>query len=137
MVWIRNHVPYNAVLAVSNDRTPDTLPVAPFDVEYPAFTEHRTFREGWWYTQRAGDVGRSAVATGEKDPYPERTALENAVFTRGDANAMRVMAKRYGVTHIVVSKSDGPVSPLTYRLGRVVYSNSAVDVIEVSPRLTR
>jgi hypothetical protein len=41
------------------------------------------------------------------------------------------MVDKYGVTHIVVSKKDGAVSPRAYRLGRLVYSNGAVDVIEL------
>jgi hypothetical protein len=37
------------------------------------------------------------------------------------------------VDYVVVSRKDGAVNPGVYRLGRLVYSNPAVDVIELSP----
>ena len=131
MDWIRDHVDQDAVLAVSNDRTPKTRALGPSDNDYPAFTEHRTFREGWAFTAKANEIGERKVAPGHVDPFPDRTALERAVFVHGDPGALRTMVERYGVTDIVVSKKDGKVSPRVYRLGRLIYSNPAVDVIEV------
>jgi hypothetical protein len=131
MEWIRDHLPADAVLAVSNDRTPSTRGLGPSDDDYPAFTEHRTFREGWKFTSRANEIGQIEVQLGRKDPFPERTRLENAVYSRADREALRTMVEQYGVTHIVVSKKDGPVSPRVYPLGRLIYLNGAVDVIEL------
>jgi hypothetical protein len=131
MEWIRDHLPTDAVLAVSNDRTPRTSYLGPSDNDYPAFTERRTFREGWKYTVKANEIGQIDVQARRKDPFPGRTTLENAVFSRGDPAALRTMVDRFGVTHIVVSKKDGPVSPRLYRLGRLVFSNGALDVIQV------
>jgi 4-amino-4-deoxy-L-arabinose transferase-like glycosyltransferase len=128
--WIRDHIPSDAVLAVSNDRTRHTRRLAATDATYPAFTEHQTFREGWYYTSRSDELGAARVAVGQRDPFPERTALENAVFRRGDSAALRTMVNHYGVSYIVVSKKDGPVNPRVYRLGRLIYSNGAVDVID-------
>jgi preprotein translocase subunit Sec61beta len=132
MDWIRDHLPNHAVLAVSNDRTPKTVRLGPSDGDYPAFTEHRTLREQWVYTERANDIGQVDTAALRVDPFPERAALERALFERGDARAARIMARRYGVDYVVVSKKDGAVNPRVYRLGRLVYSNGAVDVIELS-----
>jgi hypothetical protein len=131
MEWIRDHLDSDAVLAVSNDTTPHTEGVGPVDSDYPAFTEHRTFREGWDYTAKANEIGQREVFAGHEDPFPERTGLERAVFLRANPAALRTMVDKYGVTHIVVSKKDGAVSPRVYRLGRLVYSNGAVDVIEL------
>ena len=132
MEWIRDHLPARAILAVSNDRTPHTRDFGPSDATFPAFTEHRTFREAWGYTARANEIGEIDVFAGRKDPFPQRTALERAAYARADPAAVRTMADRYGVTHIVVDKKNGAVNPRLYRLGNLVYSNGAVDVIELS-----
>ncbi len=131
MEWIRDHLPADALLAVSNDRTPRTRDQGPSDAAFPAFTEHRTFREAWGYTARANEIGEINVFAGRLDPFPQRTSLERAVYGRADPAALRTMADRYGVTHIVVFKKTGAVNPRLYRLGRLVYSNGAVDVIQL------
>jgi hypothetical protein len=131
MDWIRDHLPDDAVLSVSNDRTPRTVRLGPSDGDYPSFTEHRTFREQWAFTAKGNEVGQRDTAALRVDPFPKRTALERALFERGDARAARIMARRYGVDYVVVSKKDGAVNPRVYRLGRLVYSNRAVDVIEL------
>ena len=132
MEWIRDHLPDDAELAVSNDRTPHTFRLGPTDSDFTAFAERRTFREAWSYTPRANAIGQRDVAAGRLDPYPKRTALERALFERADARAARIMERRYGVDYVVVSKKDGAVDHGVYRLGRLVYSNPAVDVIELS-----
>ena len=132
MIWIRDHLDHGSVLAVSNDRTPQTRPLAPVDNDFPAFTEDPTFREGWVYTARSNEIGETKVGFGQVDPFPARTALERAVFIRGDRQALEEMIRKYGVTDIVVSKKDGAVNPRVYRYGRLIYSNPALDVIAVS-----
>jgi len=133
MEWIRDHLPDDAVLSVSNDRTPHTVRLGPIDSDYTAFAERRTFREGWGYTPRANEIGQRDVAAGRKDPFPKRTALERNLFEHADARAARIMERRFGVEYVVVSKKDGAVDAGVYRLGRLVFSNPAVDVIELSP----
>jgi hypothetical protein len=132
MEWVRDHVPEDGVLAVSNERTRRTRYLGSNDGVYPALTEHRTFREAWSYTARANELGQVEVGLGHIDPFPERTALEQAVFARADPESLRTMVDRYGVTDIVVSTKDGAVNRRLYRLGRLVYSNGAVDVIDVT-----
>jgi len=133
MEWIRDNLPQDAILAVSNDRTPKTVRLGPSDGDYPAFTERRTLREEWAFTAKANELGQIDVAALRVDPFPERTMLERAVYGRADRTALREMEERYGVTHIVVSKKDGPVTPRLYSLGRVVFSNGAIDVIQLPP----
>lgn len=134
MEWIRDNLPDDAVLAVSNDRTPRTVRLGPQDGEYPALTEHRTFREAWFYTPEANELGQHDVNALRIDPLPHRTALERAVYGRADRKSLREMMEGYGVTHIVVSKKDGRVNRRLYSLGRLVYSNGALDVIELPAR---
>lgn len=131
MDWIRDNLPDDAILAVSNDRTPKTVRLGPSDGDYPALTEHRTFREQWAYTAGGNEVGQADAAALRVDPFPKRTALERNLFERGDPRAARIMERRYGVHYVVVSKKDGAVNPRVYRLGRLVYSNAAVDVIQL------
>jgi hypothetical protein len=132
MEWMRDHLPDDATLSVSNDRTPSTFRLGPIDSDYAAFAEHKTFREAWSYTPRANEIGQRDVAAGRLDPFPKRTALERNLFEHGDPRAARLMARRYGVDYVVVSKKDGAVDPRVYRLGRLVYSNPTVDVIELA-----
>ncbi len=131
MRWIGAHTPADAVLSVSNDLSPDTRGDAPIDEYFPAFSERRTFREAWMYTTKGNEAGPYDVYAGRVDPFPERTALENAVFRHGDRRALSTMMDDYDVTHLVISKQDGAVNPRVYRLGRRVYSNAAIDVIEL------
>lgn len=136
MRWMRDHLPDDSVLSVSNDLSPRTRSLGPLDLTYPAFTEHRAFLEGWVFTTRANEIGARAVMNRQKDPFPERRALERAAIRHADRAALRTMIDDYGVTHIVVSKKDGVVNPGVYRLGRRVYSNGAIDVIQVAPALS-
>lgn len=131
MRWIRAHTPDDAVLAVSDDRSPLTQSAGPTDEIWPAFTERRTFREAWVYTSKGNEAGARNVIERKKDPFPERTALERAVFRHADRGALRTMVQDFGVDYIVVSKKDGAVNPRVYRLGRKVFSNGAVAVIAV------
>ena len=107
MRWIRGHTPEDAVLAVSDDRSPATQSNAPTDEIWPAFTERRTLREAWVYTAKGNEIGASEVIARKKDPFPERTALERAVFGHADRRALRTMVRKYGVDYIVVSTRTG------------------------------
>jgi hypothetical protein len=108
-----------------------TQSAGPTDEIWPAFTERRTFREAWVYTSKGNEAGARNVIERTKDPFPERTALERAVFRHADRGALRTMVQDFGVDYIVVSKKDGAVNPRVYRLGRKVFSNGAVAVIAV------
>lgn len=131
MEWMRDHLDGDAVLAVSNDSTPNTQSFGPVDLTYPAFTERRTFREGWLYSPKGNEAGTLAVEERTKDPFPERHDLERAVFRHADRGALRTMIDRYGVSDIVVSRKSGAVNRRVYDLGTLVYSNGAVDVIRL------
>jgi hypothetical protein len=127
--WARDETDEDAVLAISNQRSVAGAEIAPLRAEFPAFSERRAFLEGWAYS-RDGLPFR-AVVERRVHPYPERRRLETRVFERGDEEALRTMTDLYGVTHLVVDLRDGPVRRRVNSMGRVVFSNASVDIIEL------
>ncbi len=79
------------------------------------------FLEDWSF-------GTSAIDKGARDPFPERVRLNNAVFAHADPGAMRTLANGYGVTHLIVDKAVGGVSPLLAHRTRLVFANREVAV---------
>jgi hypothetical protein len=135
-IWMRDNLDDDAVLAVSNQRTKAAKARSSLNVEIPAFAEHRTFHEGWGYSY----LFRSGVSTGGltkphaspiRDSFPEREALEDRVFRLADPRALREMRDSYGVTHLVIDRRDGRVPKAVYGFGRLVFTNGALDVIEL------
>jgi hypothetical protein len=129
--WIRRNTPTDAVLAVNNQYD-DRDHRRARDCVYPAFTERRVML--------SCDYGSGAVypALGdlrngeEKHPYPERFALNEAIF-RGDPVALRRAMAKYGVDYLVVDRlhalGDMPLAPIE-QLGRTVYANRHLLVIQ-------
>ncbi len=130
--WIRAHTPDDAVLAVDNLRTPSTRSYGPLYFYVSAFSERRTLMQGWEYTTKGSELGATAVQLLEEQPYPERLALEDAVFEQADAVALRTLQRRYGVTELVVDRANGKMSPELRSIAQLVYSNPALLVF--SPR---
>jgi hypothetical protein len=124
--WIPAHTDADAVLAVDNLRTPDTKIYAPLSFYVAALAERHTLLQGWEYSAASSRLGFTAVQNLEKQPFPGRLALEDAVFERGSAAALRTMERRYGVSMLVVDRKTGVFSPRFLRLVRPVYSNPAV-----------
>jgi hypothetical protein len=130
--WIRDNLPDDAVLAVDNLRAIRERWLGPANRDYPAFAERRTFLQGWAYSERAYVLNHHTDAfTGEKRLFRGRRRLQEAVFNDADRAALRKMIDRFGVTDLVLEHKDGPVNPRVYRLGRLIYSNGAIQVIAV------
>jgi hypothetical protein len=129
--WIRENLDEDAILSISNQRSPLAQAIPASHTEFPAFAERRAFYEGWVYSMEAVRIGRDDVLYGRAFPYPERRDLETRVLADADPQALREMRDDYGVTHIVVDRDDGKVNPGVYRFGRIVYSNRGVEVIEL------
>jgi hypothetical protein len=127
--WIKDETDTDAVLSISNQRSPQGRRLAPLRAEFPAFSERRTFYEGWVYS-RDGLSFRD-VAAGTVEPDPDRRRLEARVFNHGDGTALAELERDYGVTHLVIDRRDGPVPASVYSMGTLIYSNGAVDVIEL------
>lgn len=134
--WAREQTPEDAVLAVSNQRSPEGAALAPLRAEFTAFSERRTFHEGWAYSR--GELPFREVTAGDAQPHPDRLMLEERIFYNGDERALRTIRDDYGVTHLVVDRENGAVPAEVYSFGRLVFSNSEVDIIELgSPQSGR
>jgi hypothetical protein len=139
--WVRTNTPTNAVLGVNNYRDGSLYWFygwsIPDDFYYSAFAERRVFLEGWIYAQRSFELGEKQVFYGRRTPYPRRRALNDAVFQRSDRGALRTLAKRYGVTYLLVDRiHDDRVSPRLSQLAELAYANPDVAVYRV-PRALR
>jgi hypothetical protein len=130
-VWIRDNLDEDAVLSVSNQRTESGQAYGPVNLDFPAFAERRTFYEGWALTAGSVEVGAPDVVAAREFPYRARKNLEFRVFKRADPEALRAMREQFGVTHLVIDRRDGRVPKRVYRFGRVVFSNGAIEVIEL------
>jgi hypothetical protein len=132
--WLRHRTNPDDVIAVSNYSLDPNKPEFD-DLYYSAFAERRVFLEGWLYSikeQRLGD----SIVTGPNMPYPERLRLNDAVFQRGDRNALRTLVRNYRVRYLLVDLvHGGNVKPVAAR-GRLVFSNSDVAIYAVSSRDT-
>jgi hypothetical protein len=127
--WLRNRTSPDDVIAVSNYSLDANKPAFD-DLYYSAFAERRTFLEGWLYSikeQRLGD----SVITGPNMPYPERLRLNDAVFQRGDRNALRILVRKFGVRYLLVDLVHGDHIERVAALGRLVFSNSDVAIYAV------
>jgi len=126
--WVRDNTDEDVVVAVNNHV------IEGFSSRYfyySAFAERRAFLESWSYTVEAQEIGLERVEDGEELPFPERRALNDAVFDRGDSRALERMRADYGVDFLVVDKGHGSFSPKALELGATVFENDAVAVIEV------
>jgi hypothetical protein len=130
--WLRHRTAPDDVIAVSNYSLDPRKPAFD-DLYYSAFAQRRTFLEGWLYSikeQRLGD----SVITGPNMPYPDRLRLNDALFQRGDRNALRTLVRSYGVRYLLVDLvHGGHVKPVA-ALGRLVFSNSDVAIYAVPLR---
>jgi hypothetical protein len=113
--WIQSNTPTNSVLAVSLFSEENSHLARRCD--YSAFTERRLFLEGSHY-QRGRDPDELAF---------RRKLLAN-IFQNGDGSALRLLRKRFLVTHLVVDNSDSkpvnlPDVPLT-----LVFQNKTVQI---------
>lgn len=124
--WVRAHTSPKDVLA-TNIHTLDQG----YDSRYfyiSAFTERRVFLESWLYTSRTAAIGYVKVANGQLHPFPDRLALNTAVFDRADRAAMADLRRRYGVTRLVVVKLYGLGAPAVAAAGKPLFENADVAV---------
>jgi hypothetical protein len=129
LVWLREHSPTDAVIAVNNASITETGDWRYF--YYSAFAERRVFLEGWMYSDRTHEVGYAQAALGQVHPFPERLALTHRLFQAADPEALEIMTTRYGVRYVLVDKVHGGGAPGLASLGRVVFSNADVDILVV------
>jgi hypothetical protein len=128
LVWAREHLPEDAVLAVNNQTLSASGDWRYF--YYSAFAERHTFLGGWMYSDRTHAVGYNDAALGKVHPFPERLALNTAAFSSGRASAIEDLRAR-GVTHLLVDKVHGRAADALDATAMRIFSNSDVDIYAI------
>ena len=102
-----------------------------FEFNYAAFTERRIFPGGWGYSQRSKDDGYTEVSSGRLNPFANRLALNDAVFSDGSPAALETLRDEFGVRYLLVDRVNGPPSDLadSSAVGVPVFSNRDAAVI--------
>ncbi len=122
--WIRSHTPATAVLAVNNHYSDPSTYDSKY-LYYSAFAERRVFLESWHYT----DEGVAAARRSETiQPFPGRWRLNQAVFLHADRRAAEQLHARYGVDVLVVDRVHEHNALDLSPVGRLVFSNPAVEI---------
>jgi hypothetical protein len=127
LVWVRERTPTDAVLAVN---VHDTNRGRFDNFTHAALAERRVFLGGWLYSILTGETTPDEVARGAEHPFPERMRVNDGVFG-GDPDAAAVLVRDHGVDYLVVDKLHADPDPRVVRLGEVVFSNAAVDVVRL------
>lgn len=132
LAWIRANTSPRDVLAVNNTEERQGEFRLPIYFYYAAFAERRVFLEGWLFTAKAWNERGNVLRGTLPDAFPRRTALNDAVFERGDRAALDTLVRDYGVRYLVDDKLQGSGGARLRTLGRLVFSNPAVAVYRVS-----
>lgn len=136
LAWVRDHTGPDDVIAVNNYRDGSlywgTGWRTPDDYYYTALTERRTFLEGWVYAQRAFDIGEADVFASRKVPFPQRLALNEAIFQQADRRAFNYVVRRWRVRYLIVDRVHNWATPWLAYLARRVLSNHDVVVYAVN-----
>jgi len=126
MAWVNQHTPNNAVVATNRHcvtgRERPGCPSIAFWVS--GLGGRRTVLEGWGYTSEAKSVSAPT-------PFPERRAVNDAVFTDPSAQTIERLRQFYGASWLVADRSAGPVSSRLTRFAVPRFSSGAVTVYEL------
>ena len=77
------------------------------------------------------EVGASSPGGRGKIPFPGRFRLNEALFVRGDREALKTMVERYGVRYLLRDRRNGHAHAQLASLGRLVYENPSVAIYAV------
>jgi hypothetical protein len=138
LAWVRVHTDPSAVVAVNNYRDGslywDTGWRTPDDYYYTALSQRRTFLEGWVYAQRAFDIGEADVFAGRKVPFPQRLALNEAIFQQADRRAFDYVVHRWHVRYLIVDRVHNWATPWLGYLAQPTFCNRDVIIYSVKYR---
>src|SRR5665647_3772835 len=124
--WLNQHTPNDAVIAsnrhcIKGPQRPKCLSLA-FWVS--GLGGRRTVLEGWGYTSAA----KSLTAP---TPFPERLAVNDAVFTDPSASTIDRLRSEYGASWLVADRSAGPVSSNLARFAVAKFTKGAIPVYQL------
>jgi hypothetical protein len=126
MAWVDEHTPQDAVMATNRHcamgpEQPRCLSLA-FWVS--GLGGRRTVLEGWGYSSAARDWRAPT-------PFPERLAVNDAVFTGPSVSTIDRLRRSYGATWLVADSTAGPVSPELARLADARFVSGPVTVYQL------
>jgi len=126
MAWVDEHAPNDAVVATNRHCvTGPTRPLCPSIAFWVSgLGGRRTVIEGWGYTSAA----KWATAP---SPFPERLAVNDAVFTNPSVDAIDKLRRGYGASWLVADTSAGPVSSELIRFAVPRFSSGEVTVYQL------
>jgi len=126
MAWVNQHTPNDAVVATNRHcvtgRQRPSCPAIAFWVS--GLGGRRTVLEGWGYSSAAKSV---SVPT----PFPERRAVNDAVFTNPSLRTIDQLRQRYGAGWLVADKLAGPVSSKLAQFAVPRFRSGEVTVYEL------
>jgi hypothetical protein len=126
MAWVERHTPPDAVLATNRHCVTGLerprCPAVAFWVS--GLGGRRTVLEGWSYTS-------AATWMGAPSPFPERLAVNDAVFTDPSTQTIERLRREYGASWLVADTSSGRVSPELARFAVPRFSSGEVTVYEL------
>ena len=126
MSWVDQHIPNDAVVATNRHcgSGPERPRCASVAFWVSGLGGRRTVIEGWGYT--SGSTSWSAPA-----PFPERLAVNDAVFTDPSPKTIDRLRHDYGASWLVADTSAGHVSPELARFAAPKFSSGEVTVYEL------
>jgi hypothetical protein len=126
MAWVDGHVPGDAVVATNRHcaKGPSVPGCQSLAFWTSGLGGRRTVLEGWGYLS-------SSKSWWAPSPFPERLAVNDAVFTDPDEQSIGRLRRDYGASWLVADTSAGPVSPRLSRFATARFSSGEVTVYEL------
>jgi len=126
LAWVNQNVPDDAVVATNRHCVAGAQRAGCFSLSFwlSGLGGRRTVLEGWGYTSSA----RFADAP---SPFPQRLAVNDAVFTRPSPRTIGRLRQDYGATWLVADRSAGPVSAELKVFAAARFSSGEVTVYEI------
>lgn len=128
--WARDNLPGDAVLATATDTERGAPPpFLPIRTDIPAIAERRVLFEGWAYSTRSQDW--TATVFGVVVPYEDRRELQRRAIFGADPGALREIADRFDVSHLLLPLDDPRIPESVRSAGEVVYESDGFQIVEL------
>jgi hypothetical protein len=126
MAWVSEHVPTDAVVATNRHcvKGPERPYCSSVAFWVSGFGGRVTVLEGWGYTSAARSIA-------DLTPFPERLAINDAVFTHPSAGTIDRLRRDYGASWLVADTSAGPVSSKLLQFAVPKFSRGPITVYEL------
>ena len=120
--WVEGNTSPSAIMAVSNRYSTAARNDARY-CYFTAFAERRAMAEC--------SYDGTSTPYGALDGNVERLRLNDAIFGAADRAALRTAVERYGVDYLLLDRVHGGTAPGVPALGRKVFENAALIVLDV------